>query len=108
MNINKALDKAHEGGSLKDMLSAPISALQGMADWYAPPPPPLCSPSALPDGVARLAFFSRRQFQREQALATPTCACHLHASGRCNAPCALVCANPIFLPHSPPAAGPTA
>jgi hypothetical protein len=33
MNINKALDKAHEGGSLSSMLGAPISGLQGMADW---------------------------------------------------------------------------
>eukprot|EP00811_Abedinium_folium_P004654 NODE_14286_length_1117_cov_10.147475.p1 GENE.NODE_14286_length_1117_cov_10.147475~~NODE_14286_length_1117_cov_10.147475.p1 ORF type:complete len:206 (-),score=71.51 NODE_14286_length_1117_cov_10.147475:411-1028(-) len=33
LNINKALDKAHETKPLKEVLALPPSALQGLADW---------------------------------------------------------------------------
>ena len=32
MNINNAVDKAFEGKSLKEILDAPVSALQGVSD----------------------------------------------------------------------------
>lgn len=32
MNINHALDKAFEGKPLKELLSAPVSALQGVSE----------------------------------------------------------------------------
>lgn len=32
MNLNKALDKSFEGKSLKELVNAPISALQGVSD----------------------------------------------------------------------------
>lgn len=32
MNINNAVDKAHEDKSLKEILAEPISALQGVSD----------------------------------------------------------------------------
>jgi ABC-type amino acid transport substrate-binding protein len=32
MNINKALDKAYEGKSFKDLANAPVAALQGVSD----------------------------------------------------------------------------
>jgi hypothetical protein len=35
MNINHALDKAFEKHSLKDLISAAPSALQGLAEWCA-------------------------------------------------------------------------
>ena len=31
MNINKALDKAYEGKSLKEILDAPVDAIQGVS-----------------------------------------------------------------------------
>merc|ERR1712216_646939 len=33
LNIDKIVDKAFEGTSLRQLKSAPISALQGLADW---------------------------------------------------------------------------
>mmetsp|Transcript_51220 Transcript_51220/g.112260 ORF Transcript_51220/g.112260 Transcript_51220/m.112260 type:complete len:169 (+) Transcript_51220:69-575(+) len=33
LNINKAMDKAHETKSLTEILALPPSALQGLADW---------------------------------------------------------------------------
>ncbi|KAK3284899.1 hypothetical protein CYMTET_7475 [Cymbomonas tetramitiformis] len=33
MNINNAVDKAHEGKTLKEILDEPVSALQGIAEW---------------------------------------------------------------------------
>merc|ERR1711957_991334 len=35
MNINKALDKEHEGSSLAELLEAPISALEGISEKQA-------------------------------------------------------------------------
>jgi len=35
MNINKALDKAYEGKSLKELASAPVDALQGLSEGDA-------------------------------------------------------------------------
>ncbi len=35
MNINKALDKAYEGKSLKEIARAPVSALQGVSQGDA-------------------------------------------------------------------------
>lgn len=35
MNINKAVDKAYETKSLKEILDAPVSALQGVSDGDA-------------------------------------------------------------------------
>jgi hypothetical protein len=32
MNINKAVDKAFEGKSLRELASAPVSALQGVSE----------------------------------------------------------------------------
>ena len=32
MNINKAVDKAFEGKSLKELVDAPVSALSGVSD----------------------------------------------------------------------------
>lgn len=32
MNINKAVDKAFEGKSLKELANAPVSALQGVSE----------------------------------------------------------------------------
>jgi hypothetical protein len=32
MNINKAVDKAFEGKSLKELVNAPVSALQGVSE----------------------------------------------------------------------------
>ncbi len=32
MNLNKALDKAYEGKSLKELQEAPVSALSGVSD----------------------------------------------------------------------------
>lgn len=32
MNINKAVDKAYEGKSLKELANAPVAALQGVSD----------------------------------------------------------------------------
>ncbi len=32
MNLNKALDKAYEGKSLKEVLDAPVAALSGVSD----------------------------------------------------------------------------
>ncbi len=32
MNINKAVDKAYEGKSLKEIADAPVSALQGVSE----------------------------------------------------------------------------
>jgi predicted DNA-binding WGR domain protein len=37
MNLNRALDKAHEGKQLKDILQLPPSALQGLAGWVDEP-----------------------------------------------------------------------
>lgn len=36
LNVNNALDKAHEGKHLKDILKLPPSALQGLAAWVDP------------------------------------------------------------------------
>ena len=35
MNINKALDKAYEGKSLKEILDSPMDALQGVSEGDA-------------------------------------------------------------------------
>ena len=35
MNINKAVDKAYEGKSLKELADAPVSALQGLSEGDA-------------------------------------------------------------------------
>ena len=35
MNISKALDKAYEGKSLKEILDAPVDALQGVSEGDA-------------------------------------------------------------------------
>ncbi len=35
MNINNALDKAYETKSLKDLVNAPVAALQGVSDGDA-------------------------------------------------------------------------
>ncbi len=35
MNINKAVDKAYESKSLMEILSSPVSALQGVSDGDA-------------------------------------------------------------------------
>lgn len=35
MNINGAVDKAYEGKNLKDLVNAPVSALQGLSDGDA-------------------------------------------------------------------------
>ncbi len=32
MNINKAVDKAYEGKTLKELANAPVSALQGVSE----------------------------------------------------------------------------
>ena len=32
MNINKALDKAYEGKTLKELVDAPVAALEGVSD----------------------------------------------------------------------------
>ncbi len=32
MNINKSLDKAYEGKSFKELVDAPVSALEGISD----------------------------------------------------------------------------
>jgi len=32
MNINKAVDKAYEGKSLKELVGAPVDALQGLSE----------------------------------------------------------------------------
>lgn len=32
MNLNKALDKAYEGKTLKEVLDAPVAALSGVSD----------------------------------------------------------------------------
>ena len=32
MNLNKALDKSFEGKSFKELVNAPVSALQGVSD----------------------------------------------------------------------------
>jgi hypothetical protein len=32
MNINKAVDKAYEGKSLKELVNAPVDALQGVSE----------------------------------------------------------------------------
>lgn len=37
MNVNNALDKAHEGKHLKDVMKLPPSALQGLAEWVDEP-----------------------------------------------------------------------
>jgi predicted DNA-binding WGR domain protein len=37
MNLNRALNKAHEGKQLKDILQLPPSALQGLAGWVDEP-----------------------------------------------------------------------
>merc|ERR1719453_2902945 len=36
LNVNNALDKAHEGKHLSDILKLPPSALQGLAEWVDP------------------------------------------------------------------------
>mmetsp|Transcript_27592 Transcript_27592/g.62529 ORF Transcript_27592/g.62529 Transcript_27592/m.62529 type:complete len:105 (+) Transcript_27592:68-382(+) len=36
LNINKAMDKAHETKSLTEILALPPSALQGLAGWADP------------------------------------------------------------------------
>ena len=35
MNINNALDKAYEGKALKELVDAPVAALQGVSDRQA-------------------------------------------------------------------------
>jgi len=62
MNINEAVDKAFEGKSFAEIAEAPISALQGLADWTDDVAAQLPAPAPKTIGaLGKYKYFLRAQ-----------------------------------------------